>query len=81
MFLSEEKNWDVLTLRVLVTTIDALGTYQQDNYAMAREGGCRLGKVLACTTSPMSDHKDFKLQYLSDICPLHFEVNFKKIAF
>ena len=40
-----------LTLKVLVTTIDA----QWD-------GGCRVGKVRAGTTSPMPDHNGFKLQ-------------------
>ena len=42
----------VLTLKMLVTTIDAQW-----------EGmGCRVGEVRAGTTSPMPDHKGFKLQ-------------------
>ena len=42
----------VLTLKVLVVTIDAQW-----------EGmGCRVGEVRAGTTSPMPDHKGFKLQ-------------------
>ena len=41
-----------LTLKVLVATIDAQW-----------EGmGCRVGEVRAGTTSPMPDHKGFKLQ-------------------
>ena len=41
-----------LTLKVLVTTIDAQW-----------EGmGCRVGEVRAGTTSPMPDHKGFKPQ-------------------
>ena len=44
----------ILTLKVLVTTIDAQW-----------EGmGCRVGEVRAGTTSPMPDHKGFKLQEL-----------------
>ena len=34
-------------------------------------GGCRVGEVQAGTTSPMHDHKGFKLQYL---------VNFQKYS-
>ena len=41
---------DPLTLKVLVMTIDA------------GDGGCRVGEVRAGTTSPMPDHKGFKLQ-------------------
>ena len=43
----------LLTLKVLVTTIDA----QWEGM-----GGCRVGEVRAGTTSPMPDHKGFKLQ-------------------
>ena len=47
---------DMLTLKVLVTTIDELG--QQDNYStVGGDGGCRVD-----TTSPMPDHNGFKLQ-------------------
>ena len=42
-----------LTLTVLVTTIDA----QWEGI-----GGCRVGEVQAGATSPMPDHKGFKLQ-------------------
>ena len=43
----------VLTLTVLVTTI---------NTQWEGMGGCRVGEVRAGTTSPMPDHKGFKLQ-------------------
>ena len=53
-----------LTFEVLVTTIDALGHfYKQDNYnTVGGDGGCRVGEVRAGTTSPLPDHKGFKLQ-------------------
>ena len=52
-----------LTLKVLVTTIDALGHFKLDNYStVGGDGGCRVGEVRAGTTSPMPDHKGFKLQ-------------------
>ena len=52
-----------LTLKVLVTTIDALGHFKQDNYiTVGGNGGCRVGEVRAGTTSLMPDHKGFKLQ-------------------
>ena len=38
---------------------------------MGASGGCRVGEVRAGTTSPMPDHKGFKLQYL---------VNFQKFS-
>ena len=64
----------LLTRRVLVTTIDALGHYfKQDNYStVGGDGGCRGGEVQAGTTSPMPDHNGFKLQQVSEIHPLHF---------
>ena len=52
----------ILTLKVLVATIDA---------QFGGDGGCRVGKVRAGTTSPMPDHKGFKLQEL---------VNFQKFS-
>ena len=33
---------------------------------MGGDGGCRVGEVRAGTTSPMPDHKGFKLQYLGN---------------
>ena len=51
-----------LTLQVLVTTTDALGQFKQDNYStVGGDGGCRVSEVRAGTTSPMPDHKGFKL--------------------
>ena len=44
------------------------------------DGGCRVGEVPAGTTSPMPDHKGFKLQLLPEIHSLHFEVNFRKFS-
>ena len=43
----------MLTLTVLVTTTDA---------QVGGDGGCRVGEVWASTTSPMPNHKGFKLQ-------------------
>ena len=45
-----------LTLKVLVTTIDALGHFKTGyNYStVGGDGGCRVGEVRAGTTSPMS---------------------------
>ena len=52
-----------LTLKVLVTTIKALEHFEKDNYStVGGDGGCRVGEVRASTTSPMPDHKGFKLQ-------------------
>ena len=59
-------------------------TFKQNNYStVGGDGGCRVGEVWAGTTSPMPDHKSFKLQLytiLSEIHPLHFEVNFQKFS-
>ena len=47
---------------MLVTTIDALDTFKQDNYnTVGGDGGCRVGKVRAGTTSPIPYHKGFKI--------------------
>ena len=41
-------------------------TLKQDNYSTVRgDGGGRVGEVRAGTTSPMPEHKGFKLQQLS----------------
>ena len=38
-------------------------TFKQDKYStVGGYGGCRVGEVRAGTTSPMPDHKGFKLQ-------------------
>ena len=56
-------------------------TFQQDNYnTVGGDGGCRVGKVRAGTTSPMPDRKGFKLQQLSEIHLLHFLVNCQKFS-
>ena len=53
----------LLTLKVLVMTIDALGHFKQGNYStVGGDGGCRVGEVRAGTTSPMPDYKAFNLQ-------------------
>ena len=46
----------MLTLEVLVVTIDAQWE------GMGDVGHCRVSEVRAGTTSPMPDHKGFKLQ-------------------
>ena len=48
-------------------------TIKQDNYStVGGDGGCGGGEVRSGTTSPMPDHKGFKLQQVSEIHPLHF---------
>ena len=38
-------------------------TFKQDNYNTVEDvGGCRVSEVQASTTSPMLDHKGYKLQ-------------------
>ena len=38
-------------------------TFNQDYYStVGGDGGCRVGEVRASTTSPMPDHRGFKLQ-------------------
>ena len=52
-----------LTLTVPVTAIDALRHLKQGNHSTVRgDGGSRVGEVRAGTTSPMPEHKGFKLQ-------------------
>ena len=54
-------------------------TFNQDNCStVGGDGGCRVGEVRASTTSPIPDHKGFKLQQLSEIQPL--QVNFQKFS-
>ena len=40
----------------------ALRRVRHAGYATGGDGGCRVGEVRAGTTSPMPDHKSFKLQ-------------------
>ena len=45
-------------------------TLKQDNNSTVRgDGGSRVSEVRAGTTSPMPEHKGFKLQQLSEIYP------------
>ena len=56
-------------------------TLKQDNYSTVRgDGGGRVGEVRAGTTSPMPEHKCFKLQQLSKIQPLHVSMNVQKFS-
>ena len=46
-------------------------TFKRGNHStVGGDGGCRSREVRAGTTSPMPDHKAFKLQQLSEIHPL-----------
>ena len=55
-----------LAMRVIsLSSWDKINSYSasRDNWCtVAGNGGCRVGEVRAGTTSPMSDHKGFKLQ-------------------
>ena len=56
-------------------------TLKQDNYSTVRgDGGGRVGEVRAGTTSPMPEHKGFKLQQRSKIQPLHVSMNVQKFS-
>ena len=56
-------------------------TLKQDNDSTVRgDGGGRVGEVRAGTTSPMPEHKGFKLQQLSKIQPLHVSMNVQKFS-
>ena len=60
-------NTDV-TLKVLVTIIDALGHFKQDNYSIVGgDRGSRVGEVRAGTTSPMPDHKGLSYSNCQEI--------------
>ena len=50
-------------LKVLVRQLMHWDTFKQDNYStVGGDGGCRVCEVRAGTTSPMPDHKGFKLR-------------------
>ena len=52
-----------LTLKVPVRQLMHCNTLKQDNDSTVRgDGGSRVGEVRAGTTSPMPEHKGFKLQ-------------------
>ena len=54
-------------------------TFKLDKYRrVGGNGGCRVGEVRAGTTSPIPDHKGFKLKSMSEVHPLHVLVNFKQ---
>ena len=57
-------------------------TFKQDTYStVGGDGGCRVGKVQAGTTSTMPDHKGFKLHWLSEIHTLTvFLINVQKFS-
>ena len=61
----------LLTIKVLVMTIDALGHFKT-GYRQHNGSACRVGEVRASTTSPMHDRKGFLLHELSEIQLLHF---------
>ena len=49
-------------LSIYPTTTEDI--FRQDNYSTVRgDGECRVGEVRAGTTSPMPDHKGFKLGF------------------
>ena len=65
-YMEEDNSVCMLTLKVLVMTIDALGHFKQDNYStVGGDGGSRVGEVRAGTTctSPMPDHNIRVLSY------------------
>ena len=55
-------------------------TSKQDNYStVGGDGGCMVGEVQADPTSPMPNHKGFKLQKLSRDPPTPFLRDFSEI--
>ena len=59
-------------------------TFKQDNYSRDGdsrdgEGGYMVSEKRANTTSPLPDHKGFKLQYLSEIHSSSFLSEFSEI--
>ena len=55
-------------------------TFKQDNYiTVLGDGGCRVGKVWASTTSLIPDRKGFKLHYMSRDPPTLFLSEFSEI--
>ena len=45
-----------------VTYINSYSASRDNRCTVGGDGGCRVGEVRAGTTSPMPDHKGFKLQ-------------------
>ena len=55
--------YDVQLLVMLLKNIINSYSASHDNWCtVGEDGGCRVGEVQASTTSPMPDHKGFKLQ-------------------
>ena len=55
-------------------------TFKQDNYStVGGNGGCRVGEVRAGTTSPVPDHKGFKLTVTVRDPPTPFLSEFSEI--
>ena len=51
-----------LLLLLLLLSINSYSASRDNWCTVGGNGGCRVGEVRAGTTSPMSDHKGFKLQ-------------------
>ena len=57
------KTIDSMSIKFLVQTSFNSYSASRDNLCtVGGDGGCRVGEVRAGTTSPMPDHKGFKLQ-------------------
>ena len=57
--------------KLIVTEVNSCSASRDNWCIVGGDGGCRVGEVRAGTTSPMPDHKSFKLQLL---------VNFQKFS-
>ena len=49
-------------LGVVWRCVNSYSASRDNWYTAGGDGGCRVGEVRASTTSPMPDHKGFKLQ-------------------
>ena len=73
-------NWYFNSYSVSHDQLMPWDTFKQDDHStVGGNGGCRVDEVRAGTTSPMPDHKGFKLQKLSEIHSLHFLSEFSEI--
>ena len=50
------------TMSILHGYVNSYSASRDNWYTVGGDGGCRVGEVRAGTTSPMPDHKGFKLQ-------------------
>ena len=60
----EKPSW-IIEKTLDISILGKFNSYSasRDNWCtVGGDGGCRVGKVRAGTTSPMPDHKGFKLQ-------------------